>query len=59
MEDRDYFVINTDSLDILDEMSREQAGRLIKLIYEYYSKGTITTDDPAMKKAVEKIISVE
>ena len=46
-----------DSLDILKEMSREQAGDFINLIYEYQATGTITTDDFAMKMALAPFIN--
>lgn len=51
MIDKKSFILHIDSLIILDKMSNEQAGILLKAIYEYQVSGEIPTLDFAMDMA--------
>lgn len=37
--ERDSFILYTEQKEIIDKLSDEQAGKLIKAIYEYAEKG--------------------
>ena len=45
MKERKSFLLYKDSLDVLSEMSDEQAGKLFKAIYFYQSKTEYDTDE--------------
>lgn len=51
------FVLHDDSLDILDDMSNEQAGILIKAIKLHRQTGQLPELDFAMKMAIKPFIS--
>jgi hypothetical protein len=51
------FILHKDSLKILDDMSDEQAGVFIKLIYKYQKTGKVETDSFAMKMALAPFLN--
>lgn len=51
------FILHKDSLIILDEMSDEQAGKFIKIIYQYQMTGTVPELDFAMKMAIMPFVN--
>lgn len=51
------FIIHNDSLDILDELTDEQAGKLFKAISCYQKTGQISQDDQLVKIAIVPFIN--
>lgn len=51
MEGKKSFVLYTDQLEILSELSDEQAGKLIKTIFEYINDRNPECSDPLIKMA--------
>jgi hypothetical protein len=51
MTDKKSFILHLDSLVILDKMTNEQAGILLKAIYEYQTTGQVPQLDFAMDMA--------
>lgn len=51
------FILHLDSLVILDKMTDEQAGKFIKLIYEYQKTGKIQKLDFAMEMAITPFLN--
>ena len=47
--DKTSFIIHHDSLEILEEMTDQQAGQLLKAIYKYQTTGQISTQDQLIK----------
>jgi len=50
------FILFVDSLGILEEMTDEQAGKFIKIIYQYQKTGSSDCDDFDTKMAVFSLI---
>jgi hypothetical protein len=57
MTKRQSFIIHNDSLVILDEMTNEQAGILIKSIYFYQKTGKLPDLDFGLKMAITPFIN--
>lgn len=58
---KDSFVLFTDGRELVDELSDEQAGKLLKAIYEYQSGGDPDIDDQAtliVFKAMKKQMDI-
>ena len=51
------FIIHADSLDILDQLTDEQAGKLFKAISYYQKTGQISQDDQLVKIAIVPFIN--
>jgi len=57
MSKKKGFILHKDSLVILDEMTDEQAGKFLKIIYQYQISGTVPKLDFAMKMAIMPFIN--
>lgn len=51
------FILHLDSLNVLSELTDEQAGQLLKAIYEYQENGTISITDFGMKMALMPFVN--
>ena len=54
---RKSFIIHNDSLDILDQLTDQQAGKLFKAISCYQKTGRINQDDQLVKIAIIPFIN--
>jgi hypothetical protein len=54
---RKSFIIHTDSLDILDQLTDEQAGKLFKAVSYYQKTGEISQVDQLVKIAITPFIN--
>ena len=56
-ENKKSFILHLDSLDILDNMDDEQAGRFIKIIRQFKKTGTLPELDFGMSMAITPFIN--
>lgn len=57
MQNRKSFIIHKDSLDILDQLTDEQAGKLFKAIFSYQKTGDFAELDQFTKIILTPFIS--
>lgn len=55
MENKKSFILYADSIDIVNDLTDEQAGKLVKLISDYVNDRSPETDDPIIKIAFRPI----
>ena len=52
---KDSFILYTEQKEVIDKLTDEQAGKLIKAIYEYVSTGKLPKLDPLLDIAITPI----